>query len=177
MPISSLSHPTDAISGVCCQPPRLIAQHRLSGPSLPERVKVSVASVGTAGPANPRTGSRINCLWLSKIGGRTVGMTHLVGADDQTISITLLRVDPEYHHTAVLTNLVQYIHDFCCAHGCSMLDVESHVAPRWVLRHMEGRGFRLVRRKQVCGEDVLEFRVDTRWEPARDAAAPLSSVR
>jgi hypothetical protein len=133
-----------------------------------------VASVATAGPANPPAGTRLNCLWLIRIGGRIVGMTHLVGDDHQTASIALFRADPEYHHTAVLTNLVQYVHDFFCERGCSMLLVGSHVAPQWVLRRMEGRGFRLVRRKRVRSEDVLEFRVDTQWRPALQACRAVT---
>jgi hypothetical protein len=102
-----------------------------------------------------------NYLWASKIGDRVVGLLHLVGVDRQAVSITLFRVDPEYRHTTVPTNLIQYVHAFCCDRGCTTLLMESHVAPAAVLRQIAIHGFRLVRRKLMFGQDVLEFRVVT----------------
>ena len=65
-----------------------------------------------------RTPKEINCLWASRIGGRIVGLAHLVGAEGQAVAVTLFRVDPEYRHTAILTNLIDRVRDFCGERGC-----------------------------------------------------------
>jgi hypothetical protein len=114
------------------------------------------------------TTAKCNFLWASRIGDRVVGLLHLVGIDNQTVSIALFRVDPEYWHTTVLTNLIQYAHTFCRDRGCKTLLLESHIAPLVVLRQLESRGFRLVCRKLVFGQDVLEFRVEPDWAPASE---------
>jgi hypothetical protein len=112
--------------------------------------------------------AKCNFLWASRIGDRVVGLLHLVGIDNQTVSIALFRVDPEYRHTTVLTNLIQYAHTFCRDRGCKTVLLESHVAPLVVLRQLEHHGFRLVCRKLVFGQDVLEFRVEPDWTPASE---------
>jgi hypothetical protein len=97
---------------------------------------------------------------MSRVGQRTVGIVHLVGTRHQALSITLFRVAPEYGHTVILTNLIDRVCDYCRECNTLTVHVESHVAPQWVLRQMDGRGMRLVRCSPVCGQALLEFRVE-----------------
>jgi hypothetical protein len=114
----------------------------------------------------------INCLWASRIGGRIVGLVHLVGIEQQAVSITLFRVDPEFRHTAILTNLIDRVRDFCCQRGCPAVQLESHVAPQWVLRQFGARGLHLVRHTLACGQDLYDFRLDECWKPAVSPSRP-----
>lgn len=124
-----------------------------------------VVSGNGKGASRRRSDGEINCLWASRIGERVVGLVHLVGVGRQTASITLFRVDPEYRHTVVLTNLIDRVRDFCGGRGCLTVQLESHVAPRWVLRQFDARGLRLVHRALACGRDVLTFHLDPCWKP------------
>jgi hypothetical protein len=128
-----------------------------------------VASVDVEETCKRRSSREINCLWMSRIGKGIVGLVHLVGAGEQAVSIALFRVDPRYRHTSILTNLIDRVRDYCCRCGSFTVRVESRVAPQWVLRQMDGRGMRLVRRDVVCGENLLEFRVEPGWHAALPA--------
>jgi hypothetical protein len=110
--------------------------------------------------AGGRAGKPIDCLWLSKIAGRTVGMVRLVGTEQRAVRLSLFHIDPEWQHTAIVANLLQYVHDFCCERGCGTLQLAPRVAPQWVPGFIAGRGFRPLRRRLISGQDMLEFRVD-----------------
>ena len=123
-------------------------------------------------PARSRANEQIDCLWLSRIGGRTVGMVRLVGAQDQAVRLSLFHIDPEWQHTAIVSNLMQYVYDFCCERGCSTLLLAPHVVPQWVPQFINGRGFQLLGRKAVAGQEIWEFRVD----PGYHRAQPLHAA-
>lgn len=78
----------------------------------------------------------------------------------------MFRVAPEYRHTAILTNLIDRVRDFCGEQGCPTVQLESHVAPHWVLQQFDARGLRRVRRTVSGDLDLIEFRVDPARTPA-----------
>ncbi len=102
----------------------------------------------------------MNCLWVTRVGGHTLGVLRLAGVSPQVARIAALRVDPEWHHTRVLRNLVQEAHDFCRKQGCVLLQCDAGVAPHWMLHFLESCGFRLAGHRLVDGRGILEFRVE-----------------
>lgn len=134
------------------------------------RVESLLVPVNRKDAPRRRNDGEINCLWASRIGGRIVGLVHLVGAERQTATVAMFRVDPEYRHTTILTNLIDRVRDYCLDRGCTSVRMESHVAPQWVLRQFGAHGLQLVARTLAAGQDLLEFRP----EPAQPPKVPAN---
>jgi N-acetylglutamate synthase-like GNAT family acetyltransferase len=83
--------------------------------------------------------------WVTKIGGHIVGLIQLAQVAPGTARLIALHVDPEWHHTVVLDNLIGTIHAYCREQGCANVILDSHVVPRWMRGVFGRRGFRVVR--------------------------------
>ncbi len=99
-----------------------------------------------------RPGARRDYAWISRIGGRVVGLARLVEAESQVARIVSFRVDPQWSHTTVPTHLMSSIHRHCRQRGYGRVVLERDVLPRWMLRILERHGFRLVR-SEVAGSE------------------------
>jgi len=102
----------------------------------------------------------IDCLWVTELQGRVVGMIGLVHCKRHIVRICRFRIDPAWQHTGVLDGLMHSIHDYCCDHGCLKVLVEIGDVPHWVMTALARRGFHFVRRKTHGDRDMLEFYVD-----------------
>ncbi len=128
--------------------------------ALPAKRRPGRAGAAPSQRPRPSGSASIDCLWVTRVSGRTLGMLRLAGAGPHAARITSLRVDPEWHHTSILRNLVQEAHDYCRKLGCVTLQCGTGVAPHWMLHFLESCGFRLTGHQLENGRGVLEFRVE-----------------
>lgn len=115
------------------------------------------------GPA-PRertvTESRDHYVWVTELQGRVVGMVDLVRDGPHVARIRRLRVDPAWQHTAVLTKLIQRVHDYCWDHGCMKLVLDAGGTPRWVVGLLERLGCQVIQRDGAIAKNMLELYLD-----------------
>jgi GNAT superfamily N-acetyltransferase len=95
----------------------------------------------------PRT--RRDYAWISRIGGRVVGLARLVEAEPQVARIVSFRVDPLWSHTNVPTHLLRSIHRHCRQHGYGRVELERDALPRWMLHLLVRHGFRLAQTEEA----------------------------
>lgn len=91
-----------------------------------------------------RENAPISSLWVSKIGGRIVGMARLIQNGPHSARIVLFRIDPEWSHTHVPLNLIRSIQSFCENHGRLNVIMQPHTVPFWLLTLMNQNGFQCV---------------------------------
>ncbi len=113
------------------------------------------ASGGVSCPEKNREQTRANCLWVSQIGDRIVGIVRLVETGPGTARIAMFRIDPDWYHTQVVTNLVGAIEEYCRQHGYSRVLVGFGVAPPWMPSILRRHGFRVLWRSHTW-EATLE---------------------
>ncbi len=132
-------------------------------PSFPRRPASEPRRGAGAAPASrPESADAqgpTNCLWVNQIGNRIVGLVRLAAAGPDTARIVTFRIDPEWYHTAVVTDLIQAVSDHCRQHGCVRVLVDFHVAPPWMPSVLRRHGFRVAWHRRT-------------WEAILDGAAP-----
>jgi hypothetical protein len=89
----------------------------------------------------PETG-RINSIWINKVGNRVVGLARLVQDAPQSACIVLFRIDPEWRHTKITSDMINSIQQFCQEHGTLNVRILPHVAPPWMFAIMKQHGIR-----------------------------------
>ena len=110
-------------------------------------------------PERNRARTRTNCLWVSQIGDRIVGIVRLVEAGPGTARIAMFRIDPDWYHTPVVTNLVRAVEEYCRQHGYLRVLVGFGVAPPWMPSILRRHGFHVLWRSRT-------------WEATLDYPAP-----
>jgi len=108
-----------------------------------------------------RPSSHRNYVWISRIGGRVVGLARLVEAESEVARIVSFRVDPQWSHTTVPTHLMRSIRRHCREHGYGRVVLKRDVLPRWMLRVLERQGFRLVRSEGTGSEPAYWLSLQT----------------
>ncbi len=113
-----------------------------------------------------RPGQRRDYAWISRIGGRVVGLARLVEADLEVARIVSFRVDPLWSHTTVPAHLIRSIRRHCQQCGYGRVVLGRDVLPRWTLRLLERQGFRLVRSEGAGSEPAYSLSLQS--DPAED---------
>lgn len=117
----------------------------------------SEASARVSCPQRNRTQASTRCLWISQIGDRIVGVVRLVEAGPGTARIAMFRIDPEWYHTPVVTNLIGAVQEYCQQHGCVKVLVGFGVAPPWMPSVLRRHGFQVLWRSHTW-EAILDDR-------------------
>ncbi len=104
--------------------------------------------------------------WITRIGGRVVGLARLVEAEPQVAKIVSFRVDPQWSHTTVPAHLLRSIHRHCRQHGYGRVVLQGDAIPRWMLRVLEGHGFRLA--PMEAAEAGPAYSLALQSDPAED---------
>jgi N-acetylglutamate synthase-like GNAT family acetyltransferase len=101
-----------------------------------------------------RRESRNPYAWGEEVGGRLVGLIGLVPTGNRTVRVRWLRVDPEWRHTAIAAKLIDGLRNHCCGQGYLKVVADAKIAPSWLWRQFERRGFRLCRQEESGGREL-----------------------
>jgi len=118
--------------------PRGLSRH----PS-PPAAEATPRKIAARRPTTSRSSNPANCLFVNQIGDRIAGIVRLVKAGAGTARILVFRVDPEWYHTAVVTDLLRSVQDHCRRYGCFRVLVDFSVAPPWMSNILRSHGFRV----------------------------------
>jgi hypothetical protein len=117
-----------------------------------------------------------DCLWVTTLGDRTVGMLGVVQLARQVATINRFRVDIEWQHTPVVARLLRQVYDYCWEHDCLKAIVEVGAMPGWMFQIMARSGFLFSRRRQSAEKEQWEFYLDLYRRPYEEscmADAPM----
>ncbi len=155
---------------VGCRQPMVPRQRHVR---LPEDVEVSFSSERTLvdgrspsderGLRGGRREARTPYAWGEEIGGRLVGLLGVTPSGDEGVRIRWLRVDPVWGNAAIVSKLIRNLRDHCRGRGYANVRVDASLAPGWVWRQFQRRGFRMCPPASQAASDlhfVLDFYAD-----------------
>jgi hypothetical protein len=98
---------------------------------------------GASCPRTDPSRTSPSCLWIKRIGDRTVGLLRLVQSEPQAARIVTFRIDPDWYHTTVVSDLIRAVQDHCLRRACFRVLVDFRVAPPWLPSILRRHGFRV----------------------------------